>query len=87
MHLVFMHRIQPYELLVHEGVCVCVTNMTFWLCRFRYPIVVFHRGDVERSNAQEILSQYLRGDQLQLIELHRAEYINEFPPGLDPQVS
>ena len=58
-----------------------------WQCRFRYPIVVFHRGDVERYKAHEILSQYLDVDQLKLIELHRAEYINEFPPGLDPQVS
>jgi hypothetical protein len=53
--------------------------------RFRYPIIVFHRGDVERYKAHQVLSQYLRGDQLQLIEVHRAEHINEFPPGLDPK--
>ena len=51
--------------------------------RFRYPVLVFHRGDVPRWLAYYILSHRLRPDQLELIELHEAVGIRDFPPELD----
>lgn len=51
--------------------------------RFRYPVLVFHRGDVPYWLAYLVLSWFLRPEQLELIELHEAVGIRDFPPELD----
>lgn len=50
--------------------------------RFQYPVLVFHRGDVNRSQAYFAFSKQLMPNQLALIELHEAEHIQEYPPGV-----
>ena len=45
-------------------------------------MLLFHRGDVNRSHAQAALSRELSPNQLALIELHEAEHIQSAPPGV-----
>ena len=47
--------------------------------RFRYPVLLFHRGDLFEWLARIILRIYLSADQMELIEIHEAEHSQEFP--------
>lgn len=51
--------------------------------RFRYPVILFHQGDLSEWVARLVLLIYLRVDQLKLIEILEAEHTTEFPPTLN----
>ena len=47
--------------------------------RFRYPVLLFHRGDLSEWIARVILRIFLPADQIELIEIHEANHSREFP--------